>query len=143
MDAGRAGPDLVASTPTVTAGEPGRLDVFARGGANRVYHLWIRDGAWTTAWENLNGAPGSQPAAASTGTGRLDVAVRATDGTMALRSYARGSGWSTWSSLGGLFSSGPGASATGDDLRLAGLGTNGFAHDAVRSAPGAAWGPGP
>jgi hypothetical protein len=137
----RRGGLALTSSPTVTAWEPGRLDVFARGGANRVYHLWFRNGAWTTAWENLNGAPGSQPAAASTGAGRLDVAVRATDGTMALRSYARGSGWSTWRSLGGAFSSGPGASATGDDLRLAALATNGFVHDAVRPAPGAAWGP--
>jgi hypothetical protein len=135
----RLGGLSLTSSPAIASWEPGRLDVVARGPSNRVYHLWFRNGAWS-GWENLNGAATSQPAVATAGVGRLDVAYRASDGTIALRTYARGTGWAPWGSRGGAFSSGPGAMDVGDDVRLAALGTNGFLHESVRTAPTAAWG---
>jgi hypothetical protein len=128
---------VLTSSPTVAAWAPRRLDVFARGGSNAIYHRWFDGTAWR-GWEPMAGAATSQPAAASAGAGRLDVVVRGPNGAMWTKSYAPG-GWTGWTSRGGGFASGPGAVATGGAVRVVGRSPNGFLYEAVRPTPGGTW----
>ncbi|KAK7978413.1 hypothetical protein PG988_005903 [Apiospora saccharicola] len=45
---------FVTVPPTVVSREPGRLDVFTRGGDGGLWHLSFRDGNWSD-WKLLNG----------------------------------------------------------------------------------------
>ena len=56
---------------------PGRLDVFARGTDNALWHKWY-DGGWLD-WESLGGVIASDPSAVSWGHGRIDVFARGTN----------------------------------------------------------------
>ena len=101
----------LTSAPAVAAWGPGRLDVFARGIDNGLWHRWWWKGSWS-AWEGLGGTLTSQPAAVWSTADHLDVMVRGTDGALWLKSWT-GSAWSSWGSVGGTLSSGPAAASRG------------------------------
>lgn len=81
----------------------GRLDVFARGTDDALYHRWYA-GGWS-AWERLGGGLTSDPAAVSWGPNRLDVFARGTDNALWHRWYD--GRWFDWERLGGTLTSGP------------------------------------
>ncbi len=115
----------MTSDPAAVAWGPGRMDVFARGPDNALWHKWF-DGAWvpTDNWERL-GAPGDvpvvnvtpplvggfkgSPAASSHGPGLLDVFVRGIDDALWQKSLDPLTGWGPWISLGGQLTSDPAA----------------------------------
>ena len=101
--------DGLTSDPTAVSWSSGRIDVFARGPDNALWHRWYA-GSWS-GWESLGGSLASGPDVASWGSGRLDVFVRGTDNTLQHKSYA--GQWSDWESLGGGLTSDPSAVSWG------------------------------
>jgi hypothetical protein len=72
---------LITSGPSVCSWGSDRLDVFARGTDNALWHLTY-DGGWGT-WEQLGANQiSSDPAAISWGSNRIDVFVRGTDNAL-------------------------------------------------------------
>ena len=71
---------VITSGPDVCSWAPGRLDVFARGTDNALWHKWYQ-GGWS-GWESLGGGLTSDPGAESWGNGRIDAFVRGTDNAL-------------------------------------------------------------
>ncbi len=100
------GPNI-AGRPTIASWGTERLDVFARGTDNALWHLWY-DGAWHS-WESLGGSLSSPPAAVSVGAGQIDLVARGTDNAIWHVWYDRGF---HWESLGGPMGAGSPAVAS-------------------------------
>ncbi len=94
---------IITSGPDACSWEDGRLDVFARGTDNALWHKWY-DGKWNN-WESLGGIITSDPSAACWGVGRIDVFARGTDNALWHKWFT--GGWSGWESLGGTLVGGP------------------------------------
>jgi hypothetical protein len=125
---------------------PGRLDLFARGTDNAVWHKWWSGTAWgpsSTTWETLGGQTSGGVAGAAWAPGRLDVFVRGTDNAVWHKDWD-GSGWrpsmANWQSLGGTVTSDPVAVAWAPDRLdvFARAADGGVAH---RCWNGTAWQP--
>jgi Peptidase family M23/Repeat of unknown function (DUF346) len=94
---------------------PGRLDVFTRGGDDRLKHRWFDNGEWSQ-WEDLGGVLTADPTAVSWGEGRLDVFVRGTNHHLYHKYYRQGVGWSSgYDDLGGILTSAPDAASWAQD----------------------------
>ena len=94
---------LLTSAPVAVSWGPNRLDVFAMGSDNAVWHR-AYDGAGWQAWESLGGtrrlaSGGSDPGA------QLSGCVHQGRGQRHLAPRFNGSSWGAWESLGGLFTS--------------------------------------
>ena len=76
-----------------------RIDVFARGIDNAMWHRWW-DGVRWNGWEPQGGVLASSPAVASPALGRLDLFALDNSGALMQRVW-NGAGWSAWGSLGG------------------------------------------
>ena len=63
---------VINSPPSVVSWEPDRIDIFARGLDNRLWHRWQDVSGWRP-WQSFPGLINSQPAAISWGPDRLDV----------------------------------------------------------------------
>ena len=63
---------VLTSAPAVASWQPNRLDVFARGQNQAVWHLWWDGRRWSN-WEDLGGIILSAPAAVSWGQNRIDI----------------------------------------------------------------------
>lgn len=87
----------LTSAPAVSSWAPGRLDVFARGADNALWHKWYA-GSWS-GWENLGGGLHSAPAAVSWASDRIDVFVRGTDDRLHTLVWD-GTRWHNWAALG-------------------------------------------
>lgn len=68
---------LIVNSPSVSAWSEGRLDVFACGTDQALWHIWF-DGIWHP-WESLGGVILSDPGSAAWNPGRLDVFAAAQD----------------------------------------------------------------
>src|SRR5215472_14148521 len=68
----------LTSASAVASWSAGRLDLFARGQDNALWHRWWNGTAWS-GWENLQGVLTAAPAAISWGPNRIDVFIRASD----------------------------------------------------------------
>jgi hypothetical protein len=77
---------VVASDPAVVIAGPARLDVFARGGNNALWHRAHNGVVWS-AWESLGGALVSGPGAVSWQPGRMDVFSSQVGGLLGRRSW--------------------------------------------------------
>ena len=94
---------IITSDPAVSSWAPGRLDCFARGTDNAMWHKWFQ-GGWS-GWESLGGVITSAPDAVSWGPGRIDCFARGTNNALWHRWFQ--GGWSGWENLGGVLTSGP------------------------------------
>jgi SpoIID/LytB domain protein len=86
-----APPTGAQSDPTIVSWAPGRLDVFVRGGDNRLWQTFSENGGanWS-GWIKPLGDEGtlaSGPQASSRGPGRLDIWVTGTDNQLYQRFY--------------------------------------------------------
>ena len=97
----------LTSGPASASWAEGRLDVFARGQNNALWHWWY-DRGWAGP-EDLGGHLTSDPAAASWANGRLDVFARGQNN--ALWHWWYDGGWAGPEDLGGVLTSGPGAAS--------------------------------
>jgi glucose/arabinose dehydrogenase len=93
----------IKDAPAVASGSAGRLDVFARGTDNQLWHKWWVNG-WSH-WEPLGGVLASGPAAVASSGGRLDVIVKGQDNQLWHRWYQ--GAWSAWEPLGGTTNDAP------------------------------------
>ncbi|MFY2558783.1 hypothetical protein ACN469_14240 [Corallococcus terminator] len=101
----------LTSGPTVAARGATRLDVFARGANDELYHsFW--DGTYWYTWGSLGGWVTADPAAVSRDGTTLDVFVRGWDSAIYQKS-GNGTAWSGWLSMGGDFASGPAVASWG------------------------------
>lgn len=91
--------------PAVASWGAGRLDVFARGTDDQLWHRAFDGYRWWD-WSPLGGTLTSGPAVASWATGRLDVFVRGPDSGLWHRAFD-GTRWWDWAPLGGTLTSGP------------------------------------
>ena len=96
---------MIDDEPAAVSWQSGRIDVFARGMDNALWHKWF-DGAWRN-WESLGGIITAGPAVSSWAPGRLDVFVKGSDNALWHKWFA--GGWSGWESLGGVIDGTPAA----------------------------------
>ena len=106
-----------ASLGGVTVGGPdaaswsaGRLDVFARGQDNGIWHRGWNGSSWG-AWESIGGVSLGDPTVTAPASNRLEVFIRGQDNALWHKSW-NGAAWTAWTSLGGVLSSGPDASSS-------------------------------
>ena len=106
---------VLTSAPAVSSWQPNRLDVFARGQNQALWHIYW-DGARWSGWEDLGGTLTSAPAAVSWGQNRIDVFGRGQNNAL-WHKWWDGTRWSNWEDLGGTLTSAP-AVASWDSNRL-------------------------
>lgn len=99
----------LTSAPAVSSWASNRLDTFARGTDNALWHKWWNGTRWSD-WESLGGNLTSAPAAVSWGPNRIDVFARG-QGNRLNHLWWNGSRWSGWQDLGGRIASGPAVSS--------------------------------
>lgn len=103
---------------TAAAAETGRLDLFARGTDNALWHrYWDLGGEWT-CWQSLRGDLASAPGAASHDPKVVHLNALGPDGRMQDRSFSNvgmlDGGWSLWNNLGDQkFASAPAVASWG------------------------------
>jgi len=102
------------SQPAAVSWAPGRLDVFARGADDALWHILYAGGRWS-GWERLGGVISSAPAVASWAPGRLDVFARGGNDALYHKQFVSGTGWSAWTNRGGVISSSPTVAAWGSN----------------------------
>jgi hypothetical protein len=91
------------SGTAVSSWGAGRLDVFAKGVDNNLWHTWYIGGGDWHNWESLGAPPGgltSAPSAVSWGAGRIDIFARGNNFALWQLYYA--AGWYGWYNLGGM-----------------------------------------
>jgi Glycosyl hydrolase catalytic core len=89
-----------SSSPAAVATASRRLDLYARGPDNAIWHRRYNGSSWS-GWSSLGGGTYASPAASQRrGTSIVDVFIRGKDNTIQHRSR-NGSTWSSrWSSIG-------------------------------------------
>jgi Common central domain of tyrosinase/Repeat of unknown function (DUF346) len=95
---------IITSGVGVASWAANRLDCFAKGQNNHMWHKWWNGSAWS-GWEDLGGVIDDTPAAVSWGPNRIDCFVRGMDNHM-YHKWFDGS-WHGWEDLGGIILSGP------------------------------------
>jgi hypothetical protein len=94
---------IIESPPTVVSWGPDRLDIFALGTDQAVWHRWW-DGSNWGGWESLGGTLTSPPSAVCWGPNRIDIFANGTDNAL-WHKWWDGSNWGGWESLGGVLTS--------------------------------------
>lgn len=91
-----------------------RLDVFAKGADNHLWHKWWTSNQGWTGWENLGGTLTSAPAVIRFDDTRLDVFAKGTSDSLIHKWWDAGTGWSAWEDLGSRFQYGPSVIKSGE-----------------------------
>ncbi|KAK7942543.1 uncharacterized protein PG986_011656 [Apiospora aurea] len=75
--------------PTAISREPGRLDVFTRGGNGGLWHLSYENGNWSAGWNQISGSTRiqGQPEAVSTSAENMDVFALGVSGALLYKTY--------------------------------------------------------
>ena len=106
----------LTTEPVVAANNDGRLEAFARGTDNALWHCWqMTPGGTWSGWASRGGVITSVPCVSPNADGRLEVFARGTDGALwhIWQTVPNGS-WSGWASLGGVITSDPTATCSAD-----------------------------
>ncbi|MFC0432239.1 trypsin-like serine protease [Kutzneria buriramensis] len=120
-------PDIpVSGAPAVTSSASGRIDLFAKGADNVLYHRTYQNNAWSAA-ESLGDGMASEPAVVSWAPGRFDVFARGYDNSLQHK-WFDGS-WHPWESLGGIIKYAPTVASWGPGrLDVFAVGVNDALH---------------
>ena len=120
----------------------GRLEVFASGTDNALWHIWqtAPNNGWS-AWTSLAGVLTSDRSIGRNADGRLEAFVRGTDGALwHIWQTSPGGGWSGWASLGGVITSDPFVSNNPDGrLEVFARGTDNALWHIWQTAPNSGW----
>jgi hypothetical protein len=128
---------IIESPPVAVSWGPDRLDIFAVGTDQALYHRWW-DGANWGGWESLGGILSSPPSVVCWGPNRIDIFANGTDNAVYHR-WWDGANWGGWESLGGIVVSPPSAvSWAPNRLDVFALGTDSALYH--RWWDGANWG---
>ena len=103
---------VIDGPPAAVSWGPNRIDCFARGTNNHMWHKWYAGSAGWSGWEDLGGVISSGPAAASWAPNRIDTFVRGTDNHM-WHKWWNGTAWHGWEDLGGIIDGTPAAVSWG------------------------------
>src|SRR5213593_1282978 len=98
---------VITSNIATARNADGRLEIFARGTDNALWHKWqtALNNGWSR-WSALGGVITSDSVTAQNADGRLEVFVRGTDNAVWHKwQTAPNNGWSGWVSLGGIITS--------------------------------------
>ena len=98
----------LADAPTAVSWAANRIDIFALGKNNRLWHKSWNGSEWSEWMEDSVGEFSSTPTVASWGSDRLDVFIRGAGDQLWHKAWD-GSEWSGWESLGGELASAPAA----------------------------------
>ncbi len=106
----------LTTEPVAASNKDGRIEVFARGADNALWHCWqTAAGGVFGGWASLGGVITSVPAVVGNADGRLEAFARGTDGALWHRwQTVPNGGWSGWASLGGVITSDPSAVRNAD-----------------------------
>jgi acylphosphatase len=130
------------SDPVAINNQDGRLEVFAKGTDNALWHIWqtVPSNGWS-GWASLGGGMGSKVAVARNQDGRIEIVVRGTDGALWHKwQTAPNSGWSGWASLGGGIVGAPAIARNADGrLEIFAKGTDGALWHMWQTAPNSGW----
>ncbi|MEJ8848656.1 C1 family peptidase [Variovorax rhizosphaerae] len=132
----------ITTKPVTGVNKDGRIEVFARGTDNALYHMWqTSPGGPFSGWASLGGILTSAPAVVSNADGRLEVFVRGTDGGLHhIWQVAPNSGWSGWAPLGGVITSDPTAVRNADGrVAVFARGSDGALWQIRQGGPQAGW----
>jgi hypothetical protein len=123
-------------SPAAVSWSANRVDVFARGADNALWHTWWTGRRWEP-WQSLGGVLLSDPAVSSWAPGRLDVFVI---GEQHVMYHITWNGtWSGFGSLGGYCLQDPGATSWGPNrIDLFTLGADNLLYHRVWN--GSSWG---
>jgi spore germination protein YaaH len=99
----------LSAGPAATTFGINRIDVFARGQDNHLWHQVFNGTTWS-GWETLGGTITADPAAVSWGNNRIDVMARGQDNQL-WHKWFDGTIWSGWQPLGGGLASAPAVSS--------------------------------
>ena len=121
----------------------GRLEAFAVGTDNGLWHIWetTPNGGWS-GWASLGGVITSEPTVGRNADGRLEVFARGTDNALwHIWQTAPSAGpWSGWASLGGVITSDPAAGHDQDGrLEVFARGTDNALWHIWQTAPNNGW----
>ena len=132
----------LTTEPVLGSNKDGRLEAFARGTDNALWHCWQTSagGSWS-GWASLGGVITSTPAVVANADGRLEVFARGTDGALwHLWQTAPNSGWAGWASLGGVITSDPCATRNLDGrVEVFARGTDGGLWHIWQKGPQQGW----
>jgi acylphosphatase len=105
---------VLTSPPVAARNGDGRLEIFARGTDNAIWHRWqVSPGGNFSGWASLGGVLTSDPIVGVNADRRLEVFALGTDNAMwHIWQTAPNNGWSGWESLGGNFPAGHVGSVT-------------------------------
>jgi predicted acylesterase/phospholipase RssA len=135
-------PDDKGKTLCVARNLDGRLEVFLRGTANDLWHIWQTSpgGMWSD-WGGLGGAFGSDVAVARNADGRLEVFAKMADQKpIHIWQMSPGGIWSDWDYLGGVLAGVPVVHITLDGrLEAFARGGGDVAVHKWQETPGGAW----
>ena len=90
--------------PACVSWSANRIDCFARGTDNAMWHRWWDGAAWA-GWESLGGILTSDPQCTSWSANRIDCFGRGLDNALWHRSW-NGASWSGWASYIAIFAVG-------------------------------------
>src|SRR6266404_1083196 len=132
----------ITSPPIAVANFDGRLEAFARGTDNSLWHIWQSSpgGGWSS-WANLGGGLAGEPCAARNADGRLEAFARGTDNALwHISQNTPGGGWSSWVNLGGGLAGEPYAARNADGrLEAFARGTDNALWHISQNTPGGGW----
>lgn len=129
--------------PSAAVNADGRIEIFARGSDQAMWHNWQTSpgGSWA-GWYSMGGIISGSPQVAVNADGRLVAFVR-NPGNIAYYNYqtSPGGGWSGWIWLGANNITTPPAVARNFDGRLQvfAVGTDGAVWTACQMIPGGDW----
>lgn len=130
----------LTSGPDAASWGSSRLDAFARGTDNSLFHRSWAGSGWSS-WESLGGVITADPGVVSWGSNRIDVFVRGSDNAMYHKVW--NGAWNGWEAFGGGLAGGPDvASWSSDRLDVFVRGTdNQLWHKAWNGSNWSAWDP--
>jgi hypothetical protein len=104
---------IITSGPALSTWAEGRLDAFAKGQDDALWHKWW-DGSKWHSWQSLSGQFKDAPAAVSWGNNRIDVFVRGMNDHL-WHKWWDGSTWHDFQDLAGVITSAPAVSSWAAD----------------------------
>ncbi len=132
----------ITSNIAVGRNADGRLEIFARGADNALWHQWqtAPNNGWS-GWSSLGGVITSDPAVVNNADGRMEVFARGTDGAVWHRwQTAPNNGWSGWASRGGVITSQIALSRNADGrIEIFARGTDNALWHQWQTAPNNGW----
>jgi len=133
---------IITSNIAATRNADGRLEFFARGTDNALWHRWqtAPNNGWA-GWASMGGVITSDPVTAQNADGRLEIFVRGTDNAVWHRwQTAPSNGWSGWASLGGVITSNIATARNADGrMEIFARGTDNALWHRWQTAPGNGW----